>query len=644
MNSTIHNHSITTTPSTHPSSLFPQISSCKSIKHLKQIHAHFIKTALISDPLAAAEFLKSLSLSNHRDLSYARKFFNQVHQPNCFSWNTIIRAFAESDDSNEHPLESLLLFSRMCSDGNVEPNRFTFPSVLKACARTARLREGRQVHGFVVKLGFDSDEFVASNLVRLYVMCGVMDDASVLFRKHVVQYDDCGKLVRNTRMRDGIVVLWNVMIDGCVRIKDLIASRNLFDEMPHRSVVSWNVMISGYAQNGYFKEAVEMFRDMQMGDISPNYVTLVSVLPAISRLGALELGKWVHLYAEKNEIEINDVLGSALIDMYSKCGSIEKAIQVFESVRNKNNVIVWSAIIGGLALHGRAKCALAYYRMMQEAGLAPSDVVYIGLLNACSHAGLVEEGRLLFNHMINVDGLEPRIEHYGCMVDLLGRAGLLEEAEQVIRKMPIKPDDVIWKALLSACKMHGNIEMGERIARILMELFPEDSGSYVALSNMFACRGNWDGVSEVRLKMKELEIRKDPGCSWIELNGEIHEFLVEDGSNPRAQEIRSMLEEISSRLRSIGYQPDTTQVTVNIDEEDKENALNYHSEKIAIAFGLISSSPQSPLKIVKNLRICEDCHSSIKLISKIYKRKIIVRDRKRFHHFENGSCSCMDYW
>ncbi|XP_011007293.1 PREDICTED: pentatricopeptide repeat-containing protein At5g48910 isoform X2 [Populus euphratica] len=629
MNTIIHKPS--TSPN-HPSSLFPQISRCKTTRHLKQIHAHFIKTGQIHHPLAAAELLKFLTLSTQREIKYARKFFSQIHHPNCFSWNTIIRALADSDDDDlfhVNSLEALLYFSHMLTDGLVEPNKFTFPCVLKACAKLARIEEGKQLHGFVVKLGLVSDEFVGSNLVRVYVMCGAMKDAHVLFYQ--------------TRL-EGNVVSWNVMIDGYVRMGDLRASRELFDSMPNKNVVSWNVMISGCAQNGHFREAIEMFHDMQWGDVSPNYVTLVSVLPAISRLGATELGKWVHLFAEKNGIEIDDVLGSALIDMYSKCGSIDKAVQVFEGIRNKKNPITWSAIIGGLAMHGRARDALDHFWRMQQAGVTPSDVVYIGVLSACSHAGLVQEGRSVYYHMVDIVGLLPRIEHYGCMVDLLGRAGCLEEAEQLILNMPIKPDDVILKALLGACKMHGNIEMGERIAKILMGWYPHDSGSYVALSNMFASEGNWEGVVKVRLKMKELDIRKDPGCSWIELDGVIHEFLVEDDTHPRAEGIHSMLEEMSDRLRSVGYRPNTTQVLLNMDEKGKQSALHYHSEKIAIAFGLISTRPQTPLQIVKNLRVCEDCHSSIKLVSKIYNRKIIVRDRKRFHHFENGSCSCMDYW
>nr|DAD21798.1 TPA_asm: hypothetical protein HUJ06_023261 [Nelumbo nucifera] len=642
------------------SSIFLEIKTCKTLKDLKQLHALKIKTGRIRDSLVAAEILQFCALSDYRDLEYARSVFYQMEEPNCFSWNTIIRVFSNSND----PLQAILIFNDMLHDELVEPNRFTFPSVLKACAQIARLEEGKQVHGQVVKRGLDSDEFVLSNLVRMYVLCGIMKDAHQLFSKTIeygealedsttnhkllrvnelsVGMDNSHKKVTSKRRRDGNIVLWNVMIDGYIRLGDFEAARQLFDEMPQRSVVSWNGMIAGYAQNGFFKEAIGIFREMQMVDVRPNYVTLVSVLPAISRLGALELGKWVHVYAEKNRIEVDDVLGSALVDMYSKCGSIEKALQVFERFP-KRNVVTWNAIIGGLAMHGRAMDALDHFSKMEQSGVTPSDVTYIGVLSACSHAGLVDEGKSYFRQMVRV-GLRPRIEHYGCMVDLLGRAGLLEEAEEIILNMPIEPDDVIWKALLGACKMHGNVEIAKRVAKYLMEMVPHDSGSYVALSNMYASLGNWEAVAQVRLMMKELDIRKDPGCSWIELDGIIHQFLVEDDTHTKAREIHLMLEEMADRLRLAGYTPDTTQVLLNVDEEERESALSYHSEKIAIAFGLISTSPGTTLRIVKNLRICGDCHSSIKLISKIYNRRVVVRDRNRFHHFENGLCSCMDFW
>ncbi|XP_057494498.1 pentatricopeptide repeat-containing protein At5g48910 [Actinidia eriantha] len=625
MNSTISKTTLNPSPP-HPSTLFPELTQCKTMRDLNQVHAKLIKTGRINDPLAAAEVLRisAVSAPPHRDLAYARLVFRHMDPPpNCFSFNTLIRALSDDD-----PLDALILFDEMLHCESVGPNRFTFPSVLKACARAGRVEEGKQVHGLVVKYGLGCDAFVVSNLVRMYVMCSVMSDACAVFRLSVGMEN---------------VVLWNVMVDGYVRIGDFKAARQVFNEMPQRSLVSWNSMISGYAQNGLFKEAIELFREMQIVGVSPNYVTLVSVLPAISRLGALELGKWVHLHAEKNKIEIDAVLGSALIDMYSKCGNIEKALQVFETLPQRN-VIAWNAIISGLAMHGQAKDAIDHFWRMEQAGVTPNDVTYIAVLSACSHAGLVHEGRLIFDHMVRLVGLEPRIEHFGCMVDLLGRAGHLEEAEKLILEMPITPDDVILKALLGACKTHKNIQMGKRIARLLMEMSPRDSGAYVALSNMYASLGNWEAVAGVRLMMKEGDIRKDPGCSWIMLNGVIHEFLVEDNSHPRAKEINLMLEEMCRQLSLCGYTPDTSQVFLNVEDEEKGSALHYHSEKIAIAFGLISTAPQTPLLVVKNLRICDDCHSSIKLISKIYNRKITVRDRKRFHHFVNGSCSCMDHW
>ncbi|PIA56953.1 hypothetical protein AQUCO_00700958v1 [Aquilegia coerulea] len=604
------------------------------MKDLIQFHALTIKTGRIQDPIVAAEILRFSALSGHGNLEYARLVFNEMKRPNCFSYNTIIRAYSESENES---LEALVIFDQMLCDEFVEPNRFTYPSVLKACVKIRGIEEGKQIHGQIVKCGveLDSDDFVVSNLVRMYAVCGVMDVARRLFETCVV---GDGELVS-----EGNVVLWNVLIDGYVRIGEFESARKLFDMMPHRSVVSWNSMIAGYAQHGFFKEAVEIFREMQMRNECLNYVTLVSVLPAISRLGALELGKWVHVHAERNAIKLDDVLGSALIDMYSKCGSIEKALQLFERLPYKN-VVTWNAIIGGLAMHGRAKDALDYFSNMEQSAVKPSDVSYIAVLTACSHAGLVDEGRSYFEQMVRVVGLKPRIEHYGCMVDLLGRAGLLEEAEKLILSMPIKPDDVIWKALLGACRLHGHIEMGQRVGKRLIELAPHDSGCYVALSNMYASFGNWVSVAKTRLRMKELNIKKVPGCSWIEIDGTINEFVVEDDSHPRAQEINLMLEETTTKLRMAGYKPDTTHVLLNIDEEDKEGALYYHSEKIAIAFGLISTGPKTQLQIVKNLRICGDCHASIKLISKIYDRRIIVRDRSRFHHFENGFCSCMDYW
>ncbi|CAH1445148.1 unnamed protein product [Lactuca virosa] len=632
MNSTVL-QPITTGQSPHPSTFFPELKQCKTKRDLIQVHARLIKTGRIRDPLASAELLRFYAISDPplRDLQYARRLFDQMSQPNCFSWNTIIRALCDSND----PLESFVLFTQMVEKSNdfAKPNKFTFPSVLKACAKTGRLEEGKQTHCLVVKHGLLNDGFVLSNLVRMYAMCGTMNDAHLLFDSF------------KTNSEMGEIVLWNVIIDGYIRLGELKTARNLFDKMPQRTVMSWNSMISGYAQNGFFMESLELFRQMQMEDDTtiPNYITLISVLPAISRLGALEIGKWVHFYAVKNNINIDPILGSALIDMYSKCGSMDEALQLFNSLTQKN-VITWNSIITGLAIHGRANDALNHFKKMQENGVSPSDVTYIAVLTACSHGGLVDQGLSVFNNMVRTGGLTPRIEHYGCMVDLLGRAGRLQEAEEFILNMPGEPDHVALKALLGACKKHQKFEIGERTGQRLLETNPEDGAPYVALSNMYASQANWDRVAETRLKMKENNVQKDPGCSWIEINGAIHEFFVEDESHIKSKDIRMMLEEMMENLSLSGYKPDRSQVFLKVDNDEKESVLRYHSEKIAVAFGLISTSREMTVKVVKNLRICDDCHSTFKLVSRIYGRRVIVRDRKRFHHFENGSCSCMDYW
>ncbi|KAL8209529.1 hypothetical protein R6Q57_006261 [Mikania cordata] len=640
MNSTVMQPTATVTAvcsssgqSSHPSTFFPEFKQCKTKQDLIQIHAKLIKTGRIRDPLASAELIRFCALSDppQRDLRYALQVFDQMNSPNCFTWNTIIRAFCDSDD----PLLSFVMFTQLIenSDEFIKPNKFTFPSVLKACARLGRIEEGKQTHCVLLKHGLENDGFVLSNLVRMYVRCGFMNDAIVLFESNKM----------NSAM--GEVVLWNVMADGYVRIGELGNARKLFDEMPERSVVSWNSMISGYAQNGFDMEALELFREMQMEDdaVKPNYVTLISVLPVVSRLGALKIGKWVHFYAVKNGLKIDLVLGSALIDMYSKCGSIDVAVQLFNMLSQKNT-ITWNSIINGLAIHGRANEALCYFTKMQESGIHPNDVTYISVLTACSHAGLVDKGWLLFNEMVHIKGLAPRMEHYGCMVDLLGRAGRLKEAEELILNMPVEPDDVVLKALLGACKKHGNLEIGERVGQRLLETYPEHGAPYVALSNIYASLAYWDKVIQTRLMMKQNEVKKDPGCSWIEIDGTIHEFVVADESHIKSNAIYMMLDEMKEKLRLVGYKPDTSQVFLRMDDPDKESALQHHSEKIAVAFGLISTTRETTIKVVKNLRICDDCHSTIKLVSRIYRRRIIVRDRKRFHHFENGSCSCTDYW
>lgn len=441
---------------------------------------------------------------------------------------------------------------------------------------------------------------------------------------------------------------WNSIISANAKMGLLRIARRLFDKMPERNVVSWSCMIDGYVKCGEYKEAIALFRKMQcLGaekNIRPNEFTISSVLSACGRLGALEHGKWVHAYIDKCGMKVDVVVGTSLIDMYAKCGSIERARLVFRDLGSNKDVMAWSAMISALAMHGFSEESLSLFTEMQDHGVAPNAVTLLGVLCACVHGGLVDEGRRYFETMSGDFGVTPVIQHYGCVVDLYGRAGLIEKAWDVVKSMPMKPDVLIWGALLSGSRMHGDIETCEFALKELIELEPNNSGAYILLSNVYAKTGRWEDVRHIRRVMELKGIRKMPGCSLVEVEGILHEFFVGDESHPESRAIYLMLEEIMKRLKEEGYVGDTNEVLLDLDEEGKELSLSLHSEKLAIAFCFIKTRPGTPIHIVKNLRICTDCHVAIKMISKIYGRAIVVRDCHRFHHFKDGSCSCRDYW
>lgn len=436
-------------------------------------------------------------------------------------------------------------------------------------------------------------------------------------------------------------ITWTAMITGLSNSGDVSSARRHFDEMPEKDLVSWNAMVSGYVHNQQPIRALELFSRMQSERFRPNRVTVVEVLAACASLGALDAGMWVHVYVGKNKFRLDPFLGSALIDMYAKCGAVEFALDVFGSLKERNTC-TWNAMINGLALNGHAERGLDIFgRMQLERDVRPDEVTFVGVLMACSHGGFLEEGRKHFYGTIERYGVSLILEHYACMVDLLCRCGSLKEAEDIIRRMPMKPDVVVWRALLGGCKLHRNVELAEKV---VSEMEAHGSGDYVLLSNLYASVGRWNEVEKVRRIMKSKGIEKTPGCSSIEISNTIHEFISGDKSHPRYDDICAELEELCMRMSKEGYRAETTEVLYDIDEEEKEHALGHHSEKLAIGLGLISTAPGTTLRIVKNLRVCADCHSATKLISKVCKREIVVRDRVRFHHFKDGVCSCNDFW
>ncbi|OVA17250.1 Pentatricopeptide repeat [Macleaya cordata] len=663
--------------------LFRIQNSIFTSRQLQQIHAHILTNVhLDSNPLLL-DFLSSCFRSQKFD--YALVFLQNLPKPNSSLWNSVIRVSIESGFSQE-----FMGFYNIMLRQNIAPDTTTFSMILRSCAALSSTELGEAFHCQILKVGFEFDLFLQTGLLDFYSKIGNLGSAKRLFtempaRDVVAQnamisalckhgyINDARKLfdempVRissswNTMMtcycklgdmnsarsifdcnpvKD--VVSWNAMIDGYCKSDQLMAAEELFDRMGSaKNTVTWNTMISGYAQYREFSKAVSTFQQMQAENVKPTEVTMASLLSACAHLGALDLGSWIHTYIRRRNFKIDFVLGNALIDMYCKCGILEAALDVFHRLSVKN-VYCWNSIIVGLGMHGFGREAISAFVEMNKGSIKPDGVTFVGLLSGCSHSGLVSEGRQYFSEMHQVYEVEPGIEHYGCMIDLLGRAGFLQEALELIEAMPMKPNMVAWGSLLRACQIHKDTKLSEKVTKHLLELDPDDGGNYVFLSNIYASSNRWDDVEKCRKLMIEKGVRKTPGCSSIEVDNVVHEFVVGDNSHPQYIQINAFLDKIAKELRALGHEPDMASVLHDIEEEEKESAVRYHSERIAVAFGLMNTPQGKPIRVVKNLRACSDCHAALKLISRLYKREIIVRDRSRFHHFRDGSCSCKDYW
>lgn len=604
------------------------LESCTCLSQLKMIHAYMIRTHSISDLFSTSRLItRCINPPFHTNsnlLHYALTIFSQLQTPppSLFIYNTLIQGFSAS----ETPLQSLNLYTQLRFQG-LFPDNLTFPLLFKACTKLGFLYMGVQLHGQVVKHGFLNDVYVQNCLVHLYATFGDVKSAADVFG----------------RMDFSDVVSWTSMIAGYMECGDVESARDLFDEMPERNLFTWSVMIRGYARNGRFDKAVELFQVLESEGVRANEVVMVNVISSCAHLGAVGIGERAHDYVVRNNLDVNLILGTALIDMYARCGYIEKAVQVFKGLQERDT-LCWTAIISGLALYGYAERAIGYFEEMVRSGLAPRDITFTAVLSACSHGGLVEKGLEIFNSIQRDYGMEPRLEHYGCVVDLLGRAGKLAEAEKLILEMPVEPNAPIWGALLGACRIHRNADIAERVGKVLIQLQPEHSGYYVLLSNIYARTNKWESVENMRTLMKLKGVTKPPGYSLIEMEGKVHSFTMGDKSHPEITNIQRMWGDILRKIRLAGYNENTADALFDIDEEEKETAIYCHSEKLAIAYGIMKTKDRTTIRIVKNLRVCEDCHTATKFISKVYKREFIVRDRNRFHHFSEGRCSCMDYW
>ncbi|XP_042484815.1 pentatricopeptide repeat-containing protein At4g21065-like [Macadamia integrifolia] len=604
------------------------VSACTNLslsRHGKEIHAYCIKSeGLDSDVLVSNSLVDFYAKC--RALEVACKKFNTIKQKDLVSWNAMLAGYALRGFRDEavellKEMESqgivpdivtwnglitgytqfgdgktaLEFFYKMYETG-IDPNVTTISGALAACAQVKDLRLGKEIHSFVVRNEFEMSTGVGSALISMY--------------------------------------------SGCDRLE---LACSVFNELTTRDVVIWNAIIAACSQKGQGISALNMLRDMQLHNVEPNMVTMVSALPACARLAALQQGKEIHQFIIRHELDTCNFIWNALIDLYGRCGSIKTARRVFD-VMPQRDLVSWNVMIAGYGMHGFGMDAVNLFHHLRATGLKPNHYTFTNLLSACSHSGLIDEGWEYFEMMKSEYSLDPAVEQYACIVDLLARAGQLDETMAFIKEMPLEPNSAVWGSLLGACRIHCKPQLAEYAAGFLLELEPQNSANYILLANIYSAAGRWEDAAKIRRLMRERGVTKPPGCSWIEVKHRVHSFIVGDTTHPLMDVILAKMDSLYAEIKEIGYVPDTNFVLQDLEEYEKEYSLCGHSEKLAIAFGLISTQPGIPLRIIKNLRVCGDCHSATKFITKVTGREIIMRDCYRFHHFVNGVCTCGDYW
>ncbi|KAJ6843728.1 pentatricopeptide repeat-containing protein-like, mitochondrial [Iris pallida] len=608
-------------------------------------------------------------------------------------YNTLIQTLSSS---NSHSL-SLSLYSLMLTSSSSVPDALTFPPLLKSCSRLRDLPLGRSLHCHLSSLALRSDVSISNSLISFYSRCGLLASSRQVFdgmprhARNVVTWtsligayvrhgqlesalslframldsgirpnrptflsvipcvsdaklaDDLCRLISDEGL-DGDGYLRNAVVRMYMRCGKIDYARKLFDSMEEKDLVTWSLMVDGYGRADMYFEALELFREMKVRGIFPDYVALLGLIRACvnSTMGSLAQARFVHGITVRSLLDRNVMVGTALVDLYVKRGRLRTARRLFDRMEEKS-LVTWSTMISGYGMHGFGKDALDLFDRMKDL-VRPDHIVFVAVLSACSHAGLIDQGWRCFYSMERDFGVVPRAEHYACMIDLLGRAGKLTEAQEFIERMPIPPDSSVWGSLLGACRIHPDEKVAEFAARSLFEMDSENSGRYILLSNVYTSLGKIKEANRIRSLMKRRGVKKTAGYSVIEVKNKTYKFLVGDETNPNSGLIYRELEKLMDRIREAGYVPNTNFALHDLEEETKERSLYVHSEKLAIVFGLMYLGPDSEIRIHKNLRVCGDCHNATKFISEVTGREILVRDSHRFHHFSGGRCSCGDYW
>ncbi|XP_010086694.2 pentatricopeptide repeat-containing protein At1g15510, chloroplastic [Morus notabilis] len=651
----------------------------------REIHVHVVRFGFESD----VDVLNALITMYTKcgDIGNARLVFDRMPRRDRISWNAMIAGYFE----NEECLEGFRLFLMM-QRFSIVPDLMTMTSLISACELLGDDRLGKAIHGYVIKTDFGDDVSVDNSLVQMYSSIGYLEEAEKVFSRMeskdvmswtamVSGYDhnelpdkavetyktmelqgvipdeitiasvltacaclghlDMGLKLHELAIRTRLisyVIVANTLIDMYSKCKCVDKALEVFHRIPEKNIISWTSIILGLRINNRCFDALIYFRKMKQL-VKPNSVTLVSVLSACARIGALMAGKEIHAHVLRTGVAFEGFLPNALLDMYVRCGRMGPAWNQFNS--NEKDVAAWNILLTGHAQRRQGRLAVELFHRMVDSQVTPDEITFILLLCACSRSGMVTEGLEYFSSMMPYYYITPNLKHYACVVDLLGRAGRLDDAHEFIRKMPINPDAAIWGALLNACRLHRRVDLGELAAQHIFEMDEESVGYYILLSKLYSDSDRWDEVATVRRKMRERGVIVDPGCSWVEVKGKVHAFLSGDSFHPQVKEICAVLEGFYARMKGAGFGGAERGPTDNV-EASKADIFCGHSERLAIAFGLINTAPGTPIWVTKNLYMCQSCHDTVKFISTVVRREISVRDVEEFHHFKDGICSCGD--
>lgn len=591
------------------------LSACASISDLQwgaHLHARILRMEHSLDAFLGSGLIDMYAKCGC--LGLAKRVFDSVGERNQVSWTCLIAGVAQFGLGED----ALALFNQMRLD-SVVLDDFTLATVLGVCSGKNYAAPGELLHGYSIKSGMESSVPVGNAIITMYAKCGDTEKAGLAF----------------TLMPLRDTISWTAMISAFSQNGDIDRARQCFDTMPERNVITWNSMLSTYFQHGFTEEGMKLYVRMRRKAVKPDWVTFATSIRACADLATVKLGTQVISHAMKFGLSLDVTVANSIVTMYSRCGLIKEAQKVFDSIHVKG-LISWNSMMAAFAKNGIGKKVIETFEDMLRTGCKPDHISYVAVLSGCSHMGLVAEGKHYYDSMTRVFGISPTNEHFACMVDLLGRAGLLDQAKNLIDGMPFKPNATVWSALLGACRIHHDSRLAETAMKKLMELNVEDSGGYVLLANIYAELGELENVADMRKLMKVKGIQKSPGCSWIEVDNGVHVFTVDDTSHPQIKDIYIKLEEMMKKVEDTGRYVGVV--------SSAHRSKKYHSEKLAFAFGLLSLPSWMPIYVMKNLRVCNDCHLVIKLLSLVTSRELIMRDRYRFHHFKDGFCSCEDFW